>query len=515
MFLRRKYLISTASSVSARAKHSKDHWSMKDKKIFPKHRALEHFDDFYKSVFGDKWPSIRVALLSPQKYVALVNNFGDTEKTCEKLENLGGINLRTLYNIQKEKFLMKKQKKQRDKQLDKIYKMDQSLENFLMKQRQDEVSSVYGTNANEISSIPESINNTKEPTTDISSASNTEDSISTNDEGSSLSLHARLKHAKYDERRLINPEVGLAALHEFIPATKLKGIEDWVFESEHYQYYQNPSEFPIKVEAEAPFTIPETFNVYSYERGNISDFPSPKRGSTGVFSHYLMNGGSILPVLALDLQAGDRVLDACAAPGGKSLLMLQTLLPGLVISNDIQESRINRLKSVFDQYLYDYGTKWKGLSYITKQDARALMEYDSYDKVLVDVPCTTDRHSVNNDDNNIFKPTRIKERLRIPELQSQILSNCLRLVKPGGTVVYSTCSLSPVQNDGVVHLALRQAFENHNIEACIRNISSAMVPFDHIFQFGYNMGLRYGQMVIPFLPSNFGPLYFSKIIRLK
>lgn len=55
-----------------------------------------------------------------------------------------------------------------------------------------------------------------------------------------------------------------------------------------------------------------------------------------------MNGGSILPVLALDLQAGDRVLDACAAPGGKSLLMLQTLLPGLVISNDIQESRINR-----------------------------------------------------------------------------------------------------------------------------------------------------------------------------
>lgn len=62
---------------------------MKDKKIFPKHRALEHFDDFYKSVFGDKWPSIRVALLSPQKYVALVNNFGDTEKTCEKLENLG------------------------------------------------------------------------------------------------------------------------------------------------------------------------------------------------------------------------------------------------------------------------------------------------------------------------------------------------------------------------------------------------------------------------------------------
>lgn len=42
-------------------------------------------------------------------------------------------------------------------------------------------------------------------------------------------------------------------------------------------------------------------------------------------------------------------------------------------------------------------------------------------KILVDVPCTTDRHSANEDDNNIFKSTRMKERIRIPELQSQIL----------------------------------------------------------------------------------------------
>lgn len=62
----------------------------------------------------------------------------------------------------------------------------------------------------------------------------------------------------------------------------------------------------------------------------------------GVYSHYLMNGASILPVLALDIQAGDKILDACAAPGGKSLLMLQSLLPGIVVSNDIMASRINR-----------------------------------------------------------------------------------------------------------------------------------------------------------------------------
>lgn len=48
-----------------------------------------------------------------------------------------------------------------------------------------------------------------------------------------------------------------------------------------------------------------------------------------VYTHYLMDGASILPVLALDLQPGERLLDLCAAPGGKTLLALQTMLPGI------------------------------------------------------------------------------------------------------------------------------------------------------------------------------------------
>lgn len=51
--------------------------------------ALEHFDDFYGSIFGNKWKSIRVALLCENKYVALVNNFGDSEKIISLLESKG------------------------------------------------------------------------------------------------------------------------------------------------------------------------------------------------------------------------------------------------------------------------------------------------------------------------------------------------------------------------------------------------------------------------------------------
>lgn len=86
----------------------------------------------------------------------------------------------------------------------------------------------------------------------------------------------------------------------------------------------------------------------------------------------------------------------------------------------------------------------------------------------MDVPCTTDRHSLAEDDNNIFRSDRIKERLRMPELQSDILINCMRLLKVGGTLVYSTCSLSPIQNDGVVNMALSKAFADFNITFTIK-----------------------------------------------
>lgn len=224
----------------------------------------------------------------------------------------------------------------------------------------------------------------------------------------------------------------------------------------------------------------------------------------------------MLPPLLLDLRQGDRVLDACAAPGGKSLLMLQTLLPQQLICNDVMESRVNRIHKVMREYLIDYKKWFVGREpplILQQGDARNLNEYGSFDKILVDVPCTTDRHSLNENDNNLFKPTRIKERLRLPELQANILSNCLRLLKPNGTLVYSTCSLSPVQNDGVVHMALQKSFHEWNLQFTINDLSRTIHLFRDIYRFEYSKRLKYGQMVIPWLPANYGPMYFSKITK--
>lgn len=236
-----------------------------------------------------------------------------------------------------------------------------------------------------------------------------------------------------------------------------------------------------------------------------------------MLTHYLFDGASILPPLLLGLCHGDRVLDACAAPGGKSLVMLQTLLPQQLICNDVMESRLNRVHKVMQEYLIDYKKQWLNGNrpplILQQKDARSLCEYSSFDKILVDVPCTTDRHSLHKNDNNIFKPTRIKERLRLPELQANILTNCLRLLKPGGSLVYSTCSLSPVQNDGVIHMTLQKAFHEWNLEFTIKDLSKLVLLFSDIYRFEYSKGLKYGQMVVPYLVANYGPMYFSKITR--
>lgn len=93
-----------------------------------------------------------------------------------------------------------------------------------------------------------------------------------------------------------------------------------------------------------------------------------------------MDGGSILPVLALDLKPGDTMLDMCAAPGGKSLVALQTLYPRVLVCNDVKLSRLNDLDGVMHEYLGDLD-HWDGRLFLTNQDARAIEDKDIYNKV--------------------------------------------------------------------------------------------------------------------------------------
>lgn len=318
------------------------------KKAHPTDKALAHFDDFYKQVFKKKWPYIREALLGKQKYVAVINNYGDNEVAMAKLEMNGALNMRTLFNLEKDYIRDELAKNKRNAALERIWRMDKEME---------------------ISKANQSIEKDKPENTSVAYK---------------YSLQASLETAELDSRRMIDTKenaLALEILNEFIPTTKLKGKEDFIPESTHYKMFDSTTSFHTEKEYDIHF--PENLNIYCYESTNLSDFPPSKKASTGVLNYYLMDGGSVLPVLALDLKPGCTMLDMCASPGGKSLLAIQTLYPDYLVSNDVSLSRLNRIEHVYKQFLYDLDERWTkpGRIKLTNHDGRS-MPLDNFDRIL-------------------------------------------------------------------------------------------------------------------------------------
>ncbi|NXM72205.1 NSUN4 methyltransferase, partial [Serilophus lunatus] len=250
---------------------------------------------------------------------------------------------------------------------------------------------------------------------------------------------------------------------------------------------------------------------YTFPRGDITRFHPARPDTLGLLGYYLMDAASLLPVLALNVQQDDFVLDLCAAPGGKTLALLQTGLCGHLAANDISISRTKRLYQILHSYV---PREVRETVSVTSCDGRdwEQLEGGTFHKVLVDVPCTTDRHSAMEEDNNIFHKNRTKERQMLPMLQLQLLMGGILATKPGGEVVYSTCSLSPLQNECVIERALEIAETQFNINIHVEDLSHFRTLFQDTFSFFSDC--RLGELVVPHLTANFGPMYFCKLRRM-
>ncbi|XP_023580051.1 5-methylcytosine rRNA methyltransferase NSUN4 isoform X2 [Octodon degus] len=260
-------------------------------------------------------------------------------------------------------------------------------------------------------------------------------------------------------------------------------------------------------------TYSPNLRCFTFARGDVSRFPPARLGSLGVMDYYLMDAASLLPVLALGLHAGDTVLDLCAAPGGKTLALLQTLCCRNLAANDLSTSRTGRLQKVLQNYVPQDIREGNQVR-VTSWDGRKWgeLEGDTYDRVLVDVPCTTDRHSLYEDENNIFQRSRRKERQMLPMLQMQLLAAGLLATRPGGHVVYSTCSLSHLQNEYVVEGTIELLANQYSIKVQVEDLSHFRKLFMDTFCFFQSC--QVGELVLPNLMANFGPMYFCKLHRL-
>ncbi len=169
---------------------------------------------------------------------------------------------------------------------------------------------------------------------------------------------------------------------------------------------------------------------------------------------YAMNPSSLAPVVAATVSDGKKVLDACAAPGGKSLALWNSSGgAATVIANDLSAARRTRMKDVFTQFGVETQIAVLG------QPAETLFRnyYEQFDIVLCDAPCSSEAHIYTNEKelSNWFEG-RVR---RLSKRQLSMLLGLWYAVKPGGKLVYSTCALTPEENEAVVGAFLKKRKE--------------------------------------------------------
>ncbi len=210
---------------------------------------------------------------------------------------------------------------------------------------------------------------------------------------------------------------------------------------------------------------------------------------------YELDPASILTAKSLPIEPHHRVLDACAAPGGKCLILAQSLgSQGNLIANDVSRPRRLRLKKVLDEHLTSSA---RNRIAITGYDVRqwSQREKSSFDRILLDAPCSSESHVLREaTELQKWSPSRSK-RLAID--QYAMLASCLDLLKPSGIMIYSTCSLAPQENDGV----LQKLFDRRQEDFYLDKLD---FPIGRPTQYGWY-----------FLPDEdrSGPMYLSRIHR--
>jgi 16S rRNA (cytosine967-C5)-methyltransferase len=169
---------------------------------------------------------------------------------------------------------------------------------------------------------------------------------------------------------------------------------------------------------------------------------------------YVQDPSTLLAPDLLDPQPGERVLDACAAPGGKSTYMAQKMGGrGRVMACDLYDSRIRRLKENVAR-LGTISVRVHLLDFLLVPEAGSPLLEAPFDRILLDVPCSNTgviRRRV-----DVRWRLTEEDFLRMPVQQFALVRRAVPLLKPGGVLVYSTCSLEHEENTAVVEQIARE-----------------------------------------------------------
>jgi 16S rRNA (cytosine1407-C5)-methyltransferase len=167
--------------------------------------------------------------------------------------------------------------------------------------------------------------------------------------------------------------------------------------------------------------------------------------------HYYIQGfSSMLPPLVLNPSANDIVLDLCSAPGSKTTQIAEMMLnKGTLIVNDVQLGRIKALVYNLDRLnIVNTG--------VIHSKGEILSKYfeNYFDKILVDAPCSS--LGIMQKKAEVNKLWSLEKVNRLHEIQVRLLVSAIKMLKAGGEIVYSTCTLSPEENELVINKLLKK-----------------------------------------------------------
>ena len=168
--------------------------------------------------------------------------------------------------------------------------------------------------------------------------------------------------------------------------------------------------------------------------------------------YYIQEAASMLPVGLFDIDTAEPglTLDLAASPGGKTThLVSRTLDHGLVLANDSSQGRIPALRIV----LQNWGAVNTAISQFPGEKLGAWFP-ETFDRALIDAPCSM--QGLRTAESHTSRPVTEKESSNLSKRQAALLSSALQAVKVGGQVVYSTCTLLPEEDEGVVDHVLRR-----------------------------------------------------------
>uniref|UniRef100_A0A3B0MHA9 NOL1/NOP2/Sun domain family member 4 n=1 Tax=Theileria annulata TaxID=5874 RepID=A0A3B0MHA9_THEAN len=273
---------------------------------------------------------------------------------------------------------------------------------------------------------------------------------------------------------------------------------------------------------------------------------------------YYLDGASAFAAFCLEAKPGDKVLDMCSSPGGKMIILASNLFHStingisgltngikgsnmtttelideiknrmneskmgsnssetLLVCNEPVKSRYKRLIETSKRLIPDKFISGKHIQFVNYDatDPNKFQRFGKFDKILIDAPCSSERHLINKNLSWSFK--NIKENSK---RQLKLLQTAISLLKSGGTILYCTCALDPIENELVINTILKNYDDikhvpiNYNDLVNNININNLKILESTDYNKFKPEKRTHGCSIMPD-KSEFGPLYIAKLQKL-